>query len=328
MTIHNKKPSNFLLDRVEIGYSKVRVVHSTPEDLDLSFRTAWIKENGADKLSATRLDFPIGSGDYFYIDNLIPGSYDFGFAAVDSFIGADFGLLNAQYQVDATLLDVIEHNGITLKSPLVIEGVTNTASNSSVIGISPDLVTISLSGTQYGSDMVVERCLDTSFSSGVVVVYTGPAKKELVVNNIPEGSFYFRVTSIHNFSDGTIDGVVSSSFGPVSILDDLAPPDPTGALTVEGFSFLESSVISYGFDVSWEYLPVANTPARDVIKVSWKEAGTSVTTEASTPSDSHRFLYVPFNKQLVVTTEVYGYSVAVPVIVNTFTKSINSPLKY
>jgi hypothetical protein len=247
-SIKNTAPQAFNLLGYEIGFTKLRVVHASPVDLDINKRTAWYTlASTPPNTGDTRVDVVYNGDDYFTISSLAPATaYDFTLTLVDDFIASDNTLLNAQ-NVNPTLLTPYVLANTSTKTQTLITNVVNNIGTGE-IGAPPSTVQITMSGSA-GTLIELQVSTDgTNWSN----VYSGNYTSEVNIT-LAAGTYYFRVNSTFLFSDGTVDiGGVHQYATTVDVGNDISNPSPISGLVVTGFK--DSNVAaSYIAKLDWTH---------------------------------------------------------------------------
>jgi hypothetical protein len=250
MILNNKKPNAFTISNFEIGYSRVKILHSVPVDNDYSHRSVWVKKSTDPKSSATRIDVAGNEGST-YIGGLDTGtSYDFALAFVDEFVSGNDALLDAQYLQEATVLDIVEHTNVITKTPATISNITSISSDSAAIGSPPTAAVFLISGD---SNLAKIEMSDDDWSTYTTVFTGAVADGDEIVLTIPAGTHKFRIRSSFVFSDGSVDdGGVTEYGGEITTTNNTTPPTAVTDLNITAYK-VESNVASYNMKVSWNW---------------------------------------------------------------------------
>ena len=307
----NKQPAIFNIEQLEVGYSKIRVIHNTPSDIDIASRSVWVKAAGANQSTANRVDTTYIGKDHLYVDTLTAGaSYDFSFSLVDAFVSTSSVLLNAQYTGAESVLSITEQNAISTKTPCTITNVTNVNNDQEQIGSPASTVQITFAGTAATS--LVEASTD-NFSTSEVI-YTGAISDNIIAITLSANTYKFRVTSYFTFSDGVVDTGSTDTFADeVSVSDNIsAPANPTG-LTASAVKIL-GNVASHNLKLDWSWV-LGNTGQKQNTLVQYLEYNgtdtvldwTNAVSEISLGID-HTFNSVPYRKHLAVKVQVQGWN--------------------
>ena len=307
----NKQPAIFNIEQIEVGYSKIRVVHNTPVDLDITSRSIWVKEANALKSTASRFDTSYIGKDHIYIDNLSVGtSYDFSFSLVDSFVSTNNTLLNAQYTSTPNVLYVTDRNAVSTLTACTIDNIINVNDDQNQIGSPASTVQISFLGSAKTS--VVEVSTDNFTTSEVI--YTGAISNDVISVTLGSGTYKFRVTPYFTFSDGTIDtGDVNTYSEAVAVSNNIKTPANPDTLIVSAVKML-GNVASHNLKLEWSW-ELADKGQKQNTLVQYLEYDgidteldwTDAVSEISLGTD-HTFNSVPYRKYLAVRVQVQGWN--------------------
>jgi len=308
----NKQPAIFNIEQLEVGYSKIRVIHNTPSDIDIASRSVWVKAAGANQSTANRVDTAYISKDHLYVDTLTAGtSYDFSFSLVDAFVSTSSVLLNAQYTGVESVLSITEQNAVSMKTPCTITSVINVNNDQEQIGSPASTVQITFAGTAATS--LVEASTD-NFSTSEVI-YTGAISDNIIAITLSANTYKFRVTSYFTFSDGVVDTGSTDTFSTaVSVSDSIsAPAAATGAISASAVKVL-GNVATHNLKLAWAW-EIGTTGGQKqntlvqyveydgISTVDW----TNAVSEISLGTD-HTFNSVPYRKHLAVRVQVQGWN--------------------
>lgn len=307
----NKQPAIFNIEQLEVGYSKLRVIHNTPTDIDIASRSVWVKVAGANQNTATRVDTTYIGKDHLYVDTLTAGtSYDFSFSLVDAFVSTSSVLLNAQYTGIESVLSITEQNAVSMKTPCTITNVINVNNDQEQIGSPASTVQITFAGSATTS--LVEASTD-NFSTSEVI-YTGAISDNIIAITLSANTYKFRVTSYFTFSDGVVDTGSTNTFADeVGVSDNIsAPANPTG-LTASAVKIL-GNVASHNLKLDWSW-ELKKTGQKQNTLVQYLEYNgtdtvldwTNAVSEISLGTD-HTFNSVPYRKYLAVRVQVQGWN--------------------
>ena len=306
----NKQPAIFNIEQLEVGYSKIRVIHNTPSDIDIASRSVWVKAAGANQSTANRVDTAYISKDHLYVDTLTAGtSYDFSFSLVDAFVSTSSVLLNAQYTGVESVLSITEQNAVSMKTPCTITSVINVNNDQEQIGSPASTVQITFAGTAATS--LVEASTD-NFSTSEVI-YTGAISDNIIAITLSANTYKFRVTSYFTFSDGVVDTGSTDTFSTaVSVSDNITDPAAATGLTASAVKILDN-IASHNLKLDWSWsLGITSQKQNTLVQyieydgtsaVNW----TNAVSEISLGTD-HTFNSVPYRKHLKVKVQVQGWN--------------------
>ena len=310
----NKQPAQFLIERLEVGYTKARIQHNTPKDLDISSRSFWVKEEGTQKESANRVDIPYTSKDYAYLEGLSSDTlYDIDAALVDEFVSGNLALLQAQYLDTANVLTLASITSVnTLKTPIIV-AVESNNTDQGQIGSPASTVAITFEGVATNS--YLEASSDNWETSKVL--YTGPISNDTILVSMSAGAYKFRLTPTFTFSDGIVDsGEVFNYVDEVSVAGSILPPSAVSGLSTSAFKILDN-VASYNLRVAWDwdldeggqrqntlvdYMEVPNSTV-DLSTLDWSLAVSLVSLGEDTTIVS-----APYRKTIAIRLKVQGWN--------------------
>ena len=306
----NKQPAIFNIEQLEVGYSKIRVIHNTPSDIDIASRSVWVKAAGANQSTANRVDTAYISKDHLYVDTLTAGtSYDFSFSLVDAFVSTSSVLLNAQYTGVESVLSITEQNAVSMKTPCTITSVINVNNDQEQIGSPASTVQITFAGTAATS--LVEASTD-NFSTSEVI-YTGAISDNIIAITLSANTYKFRVTSYFTFSDGVVDTGSTDTFSTaVSVSDNITDPAAATGLTASAVKILDN-IASHNLKLDWSWALGSTSQKQNTLVQYIEYDGTSAVNWTNAVSEislgtDHTFNSVPYRKHLKVRVQVQGWN--------------------
>lgn len=315
MIFQNKQPLTFIVESLEVGYTKMRVLHNVPVDEDIHSRSIWRKAQGALKNTATREDVGFTGRSELILESFTASTaYDLGFALVDEYVSGDSALIDEQYTGTETVLSITEQLNILTKTPASISSAVNINNDQEQIGAPPSTLRLTFSGE--ATNAVVEASTDNWVSSQVI--YVGRILSGDVLDvTLGAGTYKLRTTSTHTFADGTTDPAGTITYGSdVAVSDSIVPPEDPSSITVAAVKILDN-VATYNLTVDWNWVigsggQKQNTlvslmefdgVVSDLSTLDW----TNARSEVSLGLD-HTFTGVPYRKNLALRVQTQGWN--------------------